>query len=103
MNKRFLVCRKEYFWILSVFKYPVTFSPEFSALPLKISQYLRADSAYDINTQKMRGLRNLLIINSLCLDIILRPCNKHRFSMRLNPYQGLKCTESHHNTAVIIG
>lgn len=52
MNKRFLVCRKEYFWILSVFKYPVTFSPEFSALPSKISPYLRADSAYDINTQK---------------------------------------------------
>lgn len=103
MNKRFLVCRKEYFCTLSVFKYPVTFSPEFSALPSKISPYLRTDSAYDINTQKMRGSRNLLIINSLCLVTVSRSYNKHRFSMRLSPYQGLKCTESHHNTAVIIG
>ena len=60
MNKRFLVCRKEYFCTLSVFKYPVTFSPEFSALPSKISPYLRTDSAYDINTQKNERFTQLV-------------------------------------------
>ena len=81
MNKRFLVCRKEYFWILSVFKYPVTFSPEFSALPSKISPYLRTGSPSIANTRIMRGFYNVLKINDLYLRKIPLSCNKHHFGM----------------------
>lgn len=75
---------------------------EFYVLPHKISEYLRTDFPSDVNTQIIRGLCNMLNVNDLYLDGAFLHCNKHHFSMRLSPYQGLKCTESGADMGLII-
>ena len=71
------------------------FQSEFSVLPQKSSAYLRADSPSDANSQNMRDLLKRLNIKDLYLRHIFPPRKKHCFSMRLSPYQGLKCLISH--------
>ena len=71
------------------------FPSEFSVLPQKSSAYLRADSPADANSRNMRGLLKTLNIKDLYLRHIFSPRKKHCFSMRLSPYQGLKCLISH--------
>ena len=77
------------------------FPPEFSVLPRKISEYLRPDSSSDANSRVMRGLRKTLNANGLCLKDVFPPCDKHRFSLRLSPYQGLKSSISRPQTGLI--
>ena len=74
------------------------FPSEFSVLPQKSSAYLRADSLSDANSQNTRDLFKTLNIKDLYSRHIFPPCKKHCFSMRLSPYQGLKCLISHPKT-----
>ena len=71
------------------------FPSEFSVLPQKSSAYLRADSPSDANSQNTRDFLKTLNIKDLYSRHIFSPCKKHCFSMRLSPYQGLKCLISH--------
>ena len=66
------------------------FRSEFPVIPRKINEYLRTDFPSDANTRIIRGYCKLLISNNLCLTDTFLHCNKHHFSMRLSPYQGLK-------------
>ncbi len=79
---------------LSDFKYPAVFSSEFSVLPQKTSAYLRASSPSDANTRKIKDLCKQLNIKYLQATNTFPSCNKHHFSMRYCPYQGLKRTMS---------
>ncbi len=63
---------------------------EFPDIPRKINEYLRTDFPSDANTRIIRGCCKLLISNNLCSTGTFLHCNKHHFSMRLSPYQGLK-------------
>ena len=88
---------------LTDFQCPVIFSSEFSVLPQKISENLRTDSLSGANTRIVRTLHKLLNSNNLCLMFIFSCCNKHHFSMRYCPFQGLKRTISHPQTDGITG
>ena len=88
---------------LSNFKRLAIFSSEFSVLPPKISEFLRADSPSDANTRKIRGLHRTLNISGLHSTAIFSSCNKHRFGMWYCPFQGLKCVISHPKTAETTG
>ncbi len=79
------------------------FQSEFSVLPQKSSAYLLADSPADANSQNTRDLFKTLNIKDLYSRHIFPPCKKHCFSMRLSPYQGLKCLISHPETDGIGG
>ena len=65
---------------LSDFQYPAVFPSEFSVLPRKINEYLRADFPPDANSRKIRDLRKVLDINNLHPRDIFSLCNKHCFS-----------------------
>ena len=77
------------------------FQSEFSLLPQKSSVYLLADSPADANSQNTRDLLKRLNIKDLYSRHIFPPRKKHCFSMRLSPYQGLKCLISHPETDII--
>ena len=81
---------------LSDFQYPAVFPSEFSVLPKKINEYLRADSPSDANSRKIRDLRKTLDINNLHPRGIFPLCNKHCFSTWYCPFQRLICAISHH-------
>ena len=66
---------------LSDFQHSVFFSSEFSVLPQKISENLRADFPSDANSRKIRVLRNLLNINGLNVKTDFPSCNMHCFGM----------------------
>ena len=72
------------------FQCTAVFPLEFSVLPQKNSEYLRADSPSGANSREKRALRNVLDISGLYLRKIFRSCKMHCFSMRLNTYQDLK-------------
>ena len=50
---------------LTDFQYPAVFPFEFSVLPRKISEYLRADFPSDVNSRKIRVLFKMLNIKDL--------------------------------------
>ena len=50
---------------LTDFQYPAVFPFEFSVLPRKISEYLRADFPSDVNSRKIRVLFKILNIKDL--------------------------------------
>ena len=97
----FLLLKGEQYGALSDFHHHAIFSSEFSVLPQKSSEYLRADSPSDVNSRILSSIYKTLNINNLYLRVIFSSCNKHRFSMRLSPYQGLKRTISHPDTGEI--
>ena len=66
---------------LSDFQYHAVFPPEFSVLPQKISENLRADFPPDANSRKIRVLCNLLNIKGLNVKTDFPSCNMHCFSM----------------------
>ena len=64
---------------LSDFQHPAVFPSEFSVLPLKSSEYLRADFPSDANTREMRAVYKLLDSNDLHSEVIFPSCEMHRF------------------------
>ena len=67
----------------------------------KISTYLLAYSLQDANTRFIGVFYKVLNVNKLYLKDTFQFCNKHYFSMRLSPYQRLKCTKPCPKTDVI--
>ena len=67
---------------LSDFQYPAVFPSEFSVLPRKISEYLRADTPSDANSRIIRVLCKVLNIKYLYLTYVFSFCDKHRLSMQ---------------------
>ena len=61
------------------FQYHAFFSPEFSVLPRKINENLRANFPSDANTREIRALRKMLYINNLHLRVIFSSHEMHRF------------------------
>ena len=94
----FLLLEGEQYGALSDFHHHAIFSSEFSVLPQKSAANLRADSPSDVNSRIPSSIYKTLNINYLYPRIIFPSCNKHRFSMRYSPYQGLKCLISRHDT-----
>ena len=80
------------------FQYHAVFSPEFSVLPRKINENLRADFPSDANTRKIRVFLKTLYINSLHPEAIFSSHEMHRFGTWYGPYQGLKHAISHPET-----
>ena len=80
------------------FQHPVIFSSEFSVLPQKINENLRADFPSDTNTRKIRVSLKTLYINSLHSEAIFSSHEVHRFGTWYGPYQGLKHAISHPET-----
>ena len=97
----FLLLEGEQYGALSDFQYHAIFSSEFSVLPQKSSEYLRADSSSDANSRILSSIHKTLNVNNLYSRVIFPSCNKHRFSMRYSPYQGLKRTTSRPDTGEI--
>ena len=97
----FLLLEGKQYGALSDFQYHAIFSSEFSVLPQKSSEYLQADSPSDANSRILSSFYKALNVNDLYSRIIFPSCNKHRFSMRYSPYQGLKRTISHPDTGEI--
>lgn len=93
----FIIMILKQYGALSDFKYSMIFPSEFSLLPRKINDYLRAYSPQDANTRNTIDLCKTLNNNSLHQRDIFPPCNKHHFSIQLSPYQGLKNTLSQPN------
>ena len=82
---------------LSNCKQILIFRSGFPVLPRKISEYLRADSPSGANSRIIRGWYKTLSVRYLYLTTIFSCRNKHHFSMRYCPYQGLKCLISRHD------
>ena len=80
------------------FQHHAFFSPEFSVLPRKINENLRADFPSDANTREIRALRNILYIKNLHLRVIFSSHEMHRFSTWYSPFHCLICTILHHET-----
>ena len=80
---------------LTDFKCPILFSSEFSILPLKISEYLRADSPWNANTRIMKIFYKTLNVNELYLRYVFLNFKKHHSDMWLSPFQGPKSIKSH--------
>ena len=91
---------KEQYGQLSIYNRFLIFRPEFPILPRKISEFFCAGSTSDANSRVMKGLRKLLSAKDLHLKTILSSCDKHRFMVRLSPYQGLKRLMSCHDTGL---
>ena len=86
---------------LSDCKHILNYWSEFPILPRKISTYLLAYSLQDANTRFIGVFYKVLNVNKLYLKDTFQFCNKHYFSMRLSPYQRLKCTKPCPKTDVI--
>ena len=84
--------------VLSNFQYPAIFQSEFSVLPRKISENLRADSPSDANSREIRVLYKLLNIKHLHTRYIFLSCKTHYFSTWYGPFHGLKRAISHPKT-----
>ena len=82
---------------LSNCKQILIFRSGFPVLPRKFSEYLRADSPSGANSRIIRGRYKTLSVRHLYLTTVFSCRNKHRFSMRYCPYQGLKCLISRHD------
>ncbi len=85
------------------FQYPAIFPSEFSVLPQKISENLRADSASDANSREIRVLYKPLNIKHLHTRGIFLSSKTHYFSTWYGPFHGLKRAISHPKTDVTGG
>lgn len=85
---------------LSAYKQVAFFSSEFSVLPSKINEYLRADSPSNANTWKTNSLCKYLYIINLHPRIISPSHEMHHFSMRYGPFRVLIRTISHPDTGI---
>ena len=87
--------------IIRAFPHPlnsVVFPLEFSVLPQKINEYLRADFPSDANMRKIRVLHKWLDASDLHPETIFSSYEMHRFSTWYCLFQGVKCTISHPDT-----
>ena len=76
--------------LLSNWKRILSFRPEFSTIPRKISAYLRAESPSGANTRKIRGFYNVLNISDLYMKGVSSFCEMAHFRSQYRPYRSLK-------------